>query len=187
MDITFRKIEASDQTEHFDCGDASLNEYLRKYARQQQRRMFGVTYVAVCCSHPPHRVVGYFTLANTSAPRDHIPERLLRGIPKYQGLPAFLLARLAVDKSFHRKRIGEALLARCLECCLTISKCSGARYVIAEAVPSAIAWYKRFGFQVIEGAANPDLTKMLLDLAVADSAIDRKAIRAFSWTALATE
>ena len=174
MDITVRRIEASDRTEDFDCGNVQLNEYLRRYARQQQRRMLGVTCIAVS-SHPsPDTVIGYFTLANTSIPRDHIPEKLLKGIPQYQGLPAFLLGRLAVDRRMQRKRVGELLLSRCLECCLTISKGSGARYLIAEAVPSAIAWYQRFGFQAIQGAASPDLTKMLLDLAVVDAAIGRR-------------
>jgi hypothetical protein len=38
-----------------------------------------------------------------------IPEGLLKGLPKYQDLPAILLGRLAVDQKAQKKRIGELL------------------------------------------------------------------------------
>jgi len=177
MDIQFRKLESSDRTDEFDCGNASLNEYLRRYAPKDQRRMFGVTYVAVCCD-PPCKVIGYFTLANTSIPRQGIPEDLLKGLPKYQGLPAFLLGRLAVDKTHHKKGIGEVLLSRCFEHCLTISKVSGARYLVADVKPSAITWYERFNFLRIDGNQNAESIKMFVDLDTVRSAVDGKAAAA---------
>jgi GNAT superfamily N-acetyltransferase len=145
----------------FDCGNADLNEYLKKYARQSQRRMFGTTYVAVSSSHDGRpRVIGYFTLAATSVPRPGLPEDMLRGVPKYQGLPALLLARLAVDKRMHGKKIGEALLSRCFEMCLHFSKLIGARYLIADVRESAITWYQRFNFRQVLGHQNPNWTKI---------------------------
>ncbi len=174
MDFTVRRIESSDQTVKFDCGNQQLNEYLHRYARQDQRRMFGVTYVAVCAPPSP-AVIGYFTLANTSIPRNGLPEKALKGLPKYQEVPAFLLGRLAVDRSYQGKQIGELLLSRCFEHCLTIAKCSGARFLIADVKPSAVTWYERYGFQRVEGSANPDSTKMLIDLEVIRAAIDRRA------------
>jgi GNAT superfamily N-acetyltransferase len=174
LDIHFRKLEASDRTDDFDCGDVQLNEYLKRYAIKNQRRMFGVTYVAACSQELPCRVIGYFTLANTSVSRDGLPAELLKGIPKYSGLPAFLLGRLAVHKPFQGKGIGEVLLSHCFEHCLTISKLSGARYLIADVKPTAITWYERYNFRSIEGSTNADWTKMFVDLAVIASAIDQK-------------
>jgi len=136
--------------------------------------MFGVTYVAVC-HQQPHNVLGYFTLANTSIPRQGLPEDMLKGTPKYQGLPAFLLGRLAVDKRHQGKDIGEVLLSHCFEHCLAIAKASGARYLIADVKPSAITWYERYNFRRIEGSQNADSVKMFVDLAVVNSAIDHKA------------
>jgi len=173
MDINFRKLEPSDTADDFDCGDDSLNEYLRRYAVRDRRRMFGVTYVAVC--HQPKRIIGYFTLANTSIPREGLPEELLKGLPKYQGLPAFLLGRLAVDKHLHGKGIGELLLSHCLEYCLVIAKCSGARYLIADVKPDAVGWYERYNFREIKGGRTAAWKKMFLDLKVANSAIDHRA------------
>jgi GNAT superfamily N-acetyltransferase len=175
MDIHFRKLESSDRTDDFDCGNPPLNDYLHRYALKNQRRMFGVTYVAVCCNDQPCKVIGYFTLANTSIPRQGLPEDMLKGIPKYQGLPAFLLARLAVDKRHQRKDIGEVLLSHCFEHCLAISKVSGARYLIADAKLSAISWYERYNFRRIEGNQDSDSVKMFVDLATVSSAIDHRA------------
>lgn len=175
MDIQVRKLEASDRTDGFDCGKPPLNDYLHRYALKNQRRMFGVTYVAVSCQEEPPRVIGYFTLANTSIPRQGLPEELLKGLPKYQGLPAFLLARLAVDKTLQKKDIGEVLLSRCFEYCLAITKFSGARYLIADVKESAITWYERYNFLRIEGSQNADSIKMFIDLETIRSAVDHKA------------
>jgi len=177
MDFTVHRIEASDDTQDFDCDNGQLNEFLRKYARQQQRQMFGVTYVAVCCHELPAKVIGYFTLANTSIPRIGMPEELLRHVPKYQGLPAFLLARLAVDKRWQGKQIGELLLSRCFEHCLTIAKWSGARYLVADAIESAVTWYERYNFRRVSGGQNPEVTKMLVDLEVIRRAIQQETLR----------
>ena len=176
MDFTVRRIEASDHAQGFDCGNPQLNEFLRSQAKQLQRRMFGVTYVAVSLHHSPHKVIGYFTLANTSIPRDGLPESLLKKIPRYQGLPAFLLARLAVDKEYHGKKIGEFLLSRCLEYCIAISKCSGGRFLIADAKDSAVTWYERFNFQRIGGGLSPNSTKMFIDLEIVKLAMERRDV-----------
>ncbi len=174
INITVRKYEVSDDTNSFDCGNHQLNEYLKKYARQDQRRMFGVTYVAVCCHESPSKVIGYFTLATTSIPRQGLSEQLLKGLPKYQGLPAFLLARLAVDKTFQNKQIGELLLSKCFEHCLAISKCIAARYLVADALMSAVTWYERYNFRRVEGSGIPEMTKMFVDLQVIRSSIDTR-------------
>lgn len=171
MDFNCRKIEASDRADDFDCGDAPLNEYLRKYARQDQRRSFGVTYVAVSSHHSPNRVIGYFTLANTSIPREGLPEALTKGIPRYQNVPAFLLGRLAIDKHYQGKKIGEHLLSRCMKHCLELSRWSGARLLVADALESAVSWYERYNFVRVMGGHDPHRIKMVVDLDVARSAI----------------
>ena len=177
MDIHFRRLEASDITDSFDCGQPHLNEFIHKYARQDQRRMLGVTYVAVCCNDP-NRVIGYYTLANTSVPRQGLPQEILRGMPKYQSLPAILLGRLAIDKRHQRKRLGELLLSRCFENCLLLAGFSGARYLIADVKESSVTWYERYNFRRIFGGPSADSTKMFVDLKVVSASIDYKAASA---------
>jgi len=174
MDITVRKLEPGDDTKDFDCGNPTLNEFLRRYALTNQRRMVGVTYVAFCQCQVTPRVIGYYTLANTGIPREGLPEVMLKGLPKYQSLPGFLIGRIAVDKAYQRKQIGELLLSRCLENCLICAKVSGARYVITEALLEAVPWYERFNFIRIDTDVSSEYTKMFVDLQVIRSAIDER-------------
>jgi len=94
-----RRLEQDDVVEKFDCKDDALNSYLKKHAwNNQAKSSIGVTYVAVD-EAAPRTVVGYFTLASASVPRDAVPKKNVRGLPPYE-IPLVLLARLAVDYRF---------------------------------------------------------------------------------------
>jgi GNAT superfamily N-acetyltransferase len=180
VDFTIRKLEAADPTDGFDCGDKELNEYLTRYAyKNQERHMYGATYVAIC-PVPPGRVIGYFTIANTLIPRQGLPEKITKGSPKYEGIPAILLARFAVDKKVQGKKIGETLLARCLDISLYVAKLCGARYIITDAYDSAATWYERYNFRVIAGSSVAGKTKMFVDLKVIRAAIELKKREEFA-------
>jgi GNAT superfamily N-acetyltransferase len=145
-----RRLEGNDSVEAFDCGDEPLNNYLQKHAwSNQQRSSIGVTYVAVD-EAAPRTVIGYFTLANASVPRDALPKQAVRGLPAYD-LPMILLARLAVDHRFAGRSLGHALLAEALKIALPVSEQVGCRCVIVDAYATAVEWYKRYGFIPIEG------------------------------------
>jgi hypothetical protein len=74
--VTIRRLEESDEVEGFDCGDEPLNNYLKRHAwTNQQKVSIGVTYVAVDES-APRTVLGYFTLATSSVPRDRFPKSM---------------------------------------------------------------------------------------------------------------
>jgi hypothetical protein len=106
MGIVIRRLEEHDEVENFDCGDDALNNYLRRHAwTNQQKSSIGVSYVALD-EDAPRTVLGYFTLAMASVPRDTFPKKYVRGLPPYD-LPLILLARLAVDRRF-RKRSASA-------------------------------------------------------------------------------
>jgi GNAT superfamily N-acetyltransferase len=171
LDVLIRKLEASDRTDDFDCGDGALNDYLRRYALSNQGYMVGTTYVSVCL---PSRIIGYYTIANTNIPRSAIPDGLLKGLPKYQDMPAILLGRFAVNRHDQGKRIGELLLTHCFETCLHIAKLCAARYLLTDAYESAVPWYERYGFTKILGSSNTKTTKMFLDFTVVRAAIDRR-------------
>lgn len=171
MDVFVRKLEASDATDNFDCGDAALNEYFHRYAKKNQGHLFGVTYVCIC---PPAHVIGFYTIANTTIPRSGIPEELLKGLPKYQDIPAILLGRLAVDVKAQKKKIGELLISHCLDICLHLTKVCGARYIITDAYGETGSFYEKYGFRAIQGSANPHTKKMFLDLKTVRAALDLK-------------
>lgn len=163
MAVAIRRLEESDEVQNFDCGDEPLNSYLKRHAwTNQQKISIGVTYVAIDDS-APYTVLGYFTLATSSVPRDRLPKKYVRGLPPYD-LPLILLARLAVDKRFNGRGLGHALLSEALKITLRVADEVGCRCIITDAYRDKAAWYARYGFLPLEGAASGSTLKMFLDV-----------------------
>jgi predicted N-acetyltransferase YhbS len=121
-----------------------------------------VTYVAID-EAAPRAVLGYFTLAAASVPRDAFPKKYVHGLPPYH-LPLILLARLAVDLRFAGKGLGHALISEALRISLRVAEDVGCRAVIADAYRDRIAWYSRYGFVALEGGAPSGPQRMFLDM-----------------------
>jgi GNAT superfamily N-acetyltransferase len=169
--VTIRRLEESDDVARFDCGDEPLNSYLQHHAWTNQRKIsIGVTYVAVDDS-APRTVLGYFTLATSSVPRDRLPKKYVRGLPAYD-LPLILLARLAVDKRFSGRGLGHALISEALKITLHVAEEVGCRCVVTDAYLDKAAWYARYGFIPLEGNASGDRQKMFLDVRTIRAAVE---------------
>jgi GNAT superfamily N-acetyltransferase len=163
MAVSIRRLEGSDETNGFDCGDAPLNDYLKKYAwANQEKSSIGVTYVAAD-EAAPCAVLGYFTIAMSSVPREAFPKKYVRGLPNYD-LPLILLARLAVDLRFAGKGIGHALISEVFRISLRVSGEIGCRCLITDAYRDRMRWYARYGFVPIEGSALEGPQRMFLDI-----------------------
>src|SRR5260370_6118794 len=120
MTIVSRRLEEHDEVENFDCGDDALNNYLKRHAwTNQQKSSIGVSYVALD-EDAPRTVLGYFTLAMASVPRDAFPRKYVRGLPPYD-VPLILPARLAVDRRFACRGLGHALISDALRISLRVS------------------------------------------------------------------
>ena len=96
--------------EAFDCGVASLNEWLRRRARANQiagaSRTFVVAEGAV--------VVGYYALASGSLSVMAAPGAFRRNMP--DPIPVAVLARLAISRDYQGRGIGRALMRDALAC-----------------------------------------------------------------------
>jgi GNAT superfamily N-acetyltransferase len=88
---------------NFTCGEASLDDWLRRRARANQASGASRTYV-VC---EGKRVLGYYALASGVVTVESAPGRFRRNMPN--PIPVAVLARLAVDRSWQRRGIGRAL------------------------------------------------------------------------------
>ena len=89
----------------FDCGEEALNEFLRRYARKSHELGGAKTFLAIRDDNQ-ETVLGYYSLCPASIEYARTPEILRRGLARYD-LPAFRLARLAVDRSVQ----GQGLVA----------------------------------------------------------------------------
>jgi GNAT superfamily N-acetyltransferase len=161
--VTIRRLDEFDDVENFDCGDEPLNNYLKRHAwTNQQKSSIGVTYVALEES-APRTVLGYFTLATSSVPRDLLPKKHIRGLPPYD-LPLILLARLAVDHRFAGKGLGHALIAEAFKITLRVADEVGCRCIVTDAYRDRVGWYAKYGSIPIEGAGTDGSQKMFLDV-----------------------
>src|ERR1700687_5715162 len=132
MAVVVRRLEEHDEVENFDCGDDALNNYLKRHAwTNQQKSSIGVSYVALD-EDAPRTVLGYFTLAMASVPREAFSKKYVRGLPPYD-LPLILLARLAVDRRFAGRGLGHALISEALGISLRVADGVGWRSIITEA------------------------------------------------------
>lgn len=163
MAVLIRRLEQQDNVELFDCGDEPLNAYLKRHAwANQQKSSIGVTYVAIDDA-APRSVIGYFTLATASVPRDAFPKKYVRGLPPYE-LPLILLARLAVDRRFSGRGLGHALISEAFKIALRVADDVGCRCIVTDAYRDKIDWYARYGFVALEGAAKSGPQRMFLDI-----------------------
>jgi len=161
--VTIRRLEEFDNLQSFDCGDDALNNYLTRHAwNNQQKSSIGVTYVAIDES-APRMVLGYFTLAMSSVPRNRLPEKYVRGLTPYD-LPLLLLGRLAVDRRFTGKGPGQALIAEAFKITLRVADEVGCRCLVTDAYRERVGWYEQYGFIPIFLAAETGPQKMFLDV-----------------------
>jgi hypothetical protein len=86
------KLNRSHAIDRFDCGAASLNNFLKQYALTNQGSGGAQTYVAVT----GEAVVGYYSLAAGEVAHEAAPTRVAKGMARHP-IPVMLLARLATD------------------------------------------------------------------------------------------
>ena len=127
----------------FSCGSPELDDHLKRYAWQNQRRGAGVTYVAT----RGRRVVGYYTLAAGSVSPDEPPARMTRGLRHYP-VPVVLLARLAVDDAEKGAGLGAALLNGAMRRSAQAAETIGGVALLVHAKDeAAAAFYRHFDFE----------------------------------------
>ena len=108
----FLPIEKQHQREGFDCGYPILNDYLKKYARQNHKKGIAKTFVAIS-EERGQKIQGYYTLSASVIEFDSLPQTYQKRLPTYP-IPALLIGKLAVDKSVQRQGLGSELLVNAL-------------------------------------------------------------------------
>ena len=139
----------------FDCGRQELNDWLRQVARQHQDKGLSKTFVATREEAPDH-VCGYYALTLAELENRHLPEAWRKKLPRR--VPGVRLGRLAVDRQFQGKGLGDLLLVDALTRARRIYAEAGGIGLFVDAIDEqAAGYYRRFGF-----AASPDSPLLLL-------------------------
>lgn len=148
------RIETLDPSRHrreeFTCESPELTEFLRKRARREMEARASACFVLVDTSDLG-RIVGYYTLSQTSVISQKLPEPVAKRLPRYPGLGATLIGRLARDIEWRGKGIGPLLLVDALRRSVRLSAEAGAVVVVTDPKnPQARAFYEAHGFQALD-------------------------------------
>jgi GNAT superfamily N-acetyltransferase len=120
----------------FNSGEPSLDEWLKKRAIRNQTS--GASRCFVICDDKKE-VIGYYCLSAGAIKRESVPKVMQRSMPDL--LPVLVLGRLAIDKKYHNKGLGSALLRDAMIRSVSIAEDAG---VFAILIHSLSEQAKRF-------------------------------------------
>ena len=142
-------LTGSHDRQGFDCGRQELNDWLRQVARQHQDKGLSKTFVA-SLEDAPGRICGYYALTLAELENRHLPEAWRKKLPRR--IPGVRLGRLAVDRQYQGKGLGELLLVDALTRAQRIHAVAGGIGLFVDAIDAqAAGYYQRYGF-----SASPD-------------------------------
>ncbi len=143
------------KVDHFDSGEPSLDSWLRDHALTQARRRLSATHV---WADSDGRVVGYVTLAAGAIAREELSKSLGHGFP--ETIPAILLARLALQRDLHGRKLGGILLSEALGIASRSAADVAAAFVVVDALNEDKAnFYIHHGFKRL-----PDPGRLVLKM-----------------------
>jgi len=136
-------LSAEHVLDGFDCGQPSLNQWLKKRAHKANLIGHSARVYVVCDALK--RVVGYYALSTGSVTRVDAPGRVTRNMP--EPIPVVVLGRLAVDQAVMGQGIGSGLLKDALLRIAEAAEHIGIRAVLVHALNEpARSFYLKHGF-----------------------------------------
>lgn len=136
---------------NFDCGNQSLNDYLKKYAIINDKS--GVAKVFIAVQKGNQNIVGYYTSSASVISTQAISDELRGNFPRET--PALLIGRIAVDQSAQSQGIGRKLLRHAFNYAVDISTKTGVYAVRIDALDEAAKGYYKNSFGFIEFQDSP--------------------------------
>lgn len=139
-------LDEQQQLDEFDCGVPQLNDWLTGQAGRARVSGTANTYVWL---HPgSDRVVAYYAITPHMVRRDEVTSGMAGGVSV---IPAYLLARLALDQSLHGKGLGGELLLDALERVVEAADVASGRLLVVDAIDDQAAkFYRKYDFQPVK-------------------------------------
>ena len=134
-------LTTNHKLDKFDCGEASLNHWLIK--RALKNNLTGASRCFVLSVD--NQVIAYYCLSAGAISHQASPKTMRRNMP--DPLPVLLLGRLAVDKRYHHRGIGRALLRDAMIRAVNVAGDTGVFAILVHALSeSAKQFYLSCGF-----------------------------------------
>jgi len=153
-------INDKDDFSGFDCGTPDLNDFIRNDALTHQGKLLSKTYV--CHREVDDKPVAFYSVTMDSIKKQKVDDRDSFEI---SNIPCYKIARLAVDREYQRKGIGETLLYDCVYHAKELSKQIGCRLVTVDSKPDAVDFYLKKQFKMTAKQQKQKYPTLYLDLA----------------------
>lgn len=138
-----RPLQPGHRVQGFGCGEATLDEWLRRRALANQTTGATRTFVV---TDGPDEVVAYYAMAAGAVAHREAPGHIRRNMP--EPVPVMVLARLAVDLRFHGCHLGAALLQDAVRRAHAVAGHAGVRALLVHALNErASRFYAHYGFE----------------------------------------
>jgi len=129
----------------FHCGVPTLDDYLHKYAAQQNAKGLNTVFVMVDDAQPS-KVLGFYTLSAAQIDVQQLSDTERKKLPRYP-VPCFRLGRLARAIESRGSGLGEILVGCAVDRCLRARSLVGAYALLVDAIDEkAKSFYRRYGF-----------------------------------------
>ena len=136
-------LSAAHRQGGFDCGEAALDEWLKRRAMANQLGGASRTFVV---TDQNKSVIGYYALAAGAVAHQAATSQVRRNMPV--PVPVLVLGRLAVDRRTQGAKLGAALLQDAVNRAVAVSQNAGVRALLVHTLHDrAKQFYEHYGFQ----------------------------------------
>ncbi|MFC6090560.1 hypothetical protein [Saccharothrix lopnurensis] len=141
-------LDEQHELANFDCGVPVLDDWLRNQAVNAAKRGTAKTYVWT--SIGGDRVVAYYAITPHQVAREEVSSSLAGGLTG--PVPAYLLGKLALDRSLHGGGHGAELLHDALTRLVEAAEVASGRLIVVDAIDDkAAAFYRKYDFKPVIG------------------------------------
>ena len=138
-----QSLAATHLLDGFNCGEPSLDDWLKQRALANHLNGASRTFVVV---NPDQCVLGYYALAAGAVAHQDATSAVRRNMP--DPVPVMVLARLAVDARIQGIKLGAALLQDAVTRVRSVAENAGVRALLVHALNErAKQFYEYYGFR----------------------------------------
>lgn len=159
----FSCIEPDDNFNHYNSKhrkkirNKSLNIdlFLKNEALREQKNQMNKTHLFM--DRDSHKLVGFVSICNDNIPLGESEKAGYESL--YANVPALKIARLAVDKRYHKQGIGKIMIEYVALLIHGMRKYTGIKFITLDCFQHRIGYYKRFGFcenEIQKNQSSPD-------------------------------
>ncbi len=141
--VSLNEALHSSLLENFDCGDETINDWLKKKALANEFNGGSRTYVVLTSEGD---LAGFFCLASHSVSHRDLKAAFKRNMPN--PVPTILLGRMGVAVKYQRSGLGKSMSSQCVRIARSAKAQIGTKALIVHPISAAAAkFYCRHGFQ----------------------------------------